>query len=99
MHPSSPVVRDIDPRFNAAEVVYAKDQPEYIPLPTLKFSDGLVVSRWTLNWKERLRLLFGGSVYLGLLTFNGPLQPILIATTPQEVIGVIAEEAAHESLA
>lgn len=58
------------------EVVYAKDQPEYLPLPAYRTGDGTVVTRWRLSWSERIRVLLGGSVWLTILTFNNPLQPV-----------------------
>ena len=60
------------PGFNTT---YAKDQPEYIPLPVFRFHDGQVTSCWKFNWENRLRILFGGRVYLTQHTFNQPLQP------------------------
>lgn len=92
MKPASPVAYDPETRWGISEITYAKDQPGYIPLPALRFDDGLVVTRWDLTWKERLILLFGGSVFLGLLTFNKPLQPIKLSTSVQEVMGLTPEE-------
>ena len=76
MKPISPVMK----RFKHLEVVYAKDQPEYLPLPALPVNPGdetgTVITRWRLTWRERLRVLFGGDLYLWMLTFNKPLQPV-----------------------
>jgi hypothetical protein len=69
----TPFLRDIKENF---EIIYAKDQPEYIPLPALKMDDGLVITRWKLSFVERFTLFFTGSIWLSLLTFNGPLQPV-----------------------
>ena len=57
-------------------IVYAKDQPQYHPLPMWKGPDGLRVSRWKLSWRERLKILTGGSLWLTILTFGNPLQPV-----------------------
>ena len=92
MKPVSPVALDPEDRWSVSEIVFAKDQPEYIPLPALKFQDGLVVTRWGLSWKERLTILLGGSVYLGLLTYNHPLQPIRISTSVEEVVGLMPKD-------
>lgn len=55
-------------------VVYAKDQPEYLPLPA--FSDSKVtISCWRLSIRERLRLLFTGRIWLQQINFGGPPQP------------------------
>lgn len=61
-------------------ITYAKDQPEYFPIPVLRLPDGQTASRWRLTWRERLRALFFGDIYLSVLTFNRPLQPIALST-------------------
>lgn len=65
-----------------AEVVYAKNQPEYLPLRSL-VSDGRecrVISRWALTDEQRKDIANGADIFLMLLTFGAPLQPIQIAT-------------------
>jgi hypothetical protein len=72
-------IRDIIPGFELPEeeiITFAKDQPEYIPLPMWKGSNGERVSRWKLTWKERFTIFFGGSLWLSVLTYNRPLQPV-----------------------
>lgn len=72
--PMSPIV----PGLDLPEIIYAKDQPEYRPLPIYKNEDGFVLSRWHLTWKERFLVLLRGDIYLSILTFNKPLQPIKV---------------------
>ena len=69
-------------------VVFAKDQPEYQPLPAVVFPgpEGCVATRWQLTWRERLRVLFRGNIYLSLLTFNKPLTPVKLGTTFEEAL-------------
>jgi hypothetical protein len=75
----------IDPDIPLLEaVVYAKDQPQYLPLPVRRTEDGEVVSRWKPNWKARIAVLFGADFYLTMLTFNGPLTPIRVAVEKPE---------------
>ena len=62
--------------FEQSNVVYAKDQPEYLPLPAYRQDDGLVITCWKLNFFERLKILFYGKFYIQLLTFGNKLQPI-----------------------
>jgi hypothetical protein len=62
-------------QFKECNVIYAENQPEYLPLPAHRSKDGTVTSCWKMSWKERLRVLFTGKVFLQLLTFNKPLQP------------------------
>jgi hypothetical protein len=92
MKPISPVAYDPETRWGVSEITFAKDQPQYIPLPALRFQDGLVVTRWGLSLWERIQVLFGGSVYFGLLTYNYALQPMKMSTSVQEVIGIMADE-------
>lgn len=65
--------------FDGHNVVIAKDQPEYLPLPALVF-DGVerrVVSCWKLGLWERLVVLVTGRLWMSVLTFGAPLQPQL----------------------
>ena len=61
--------------FPEQNVVIAKNQPEYLPMPAYKTKDGRVICCWKLSIKERLRLLFSGKLWHHILTFNYPLQP------------------------
>lgn len=76
MQPVSPVI----PGLNLPETVFAKDQPEYIPLPAYRSDDGYVVTRWRLTFRERVRVLLRGDIWLSCLTFNRPLQPVKLET-------------------
>lgn len=52
-------------------VTYAKDQPEYRPLPVVKLEgvEGRVISRWTLTTEERAAIVAGEDLYIEVLTF------------------------------
>ena len=67
MQPISPVIPGISSTY---KVVYAKDQPQYNPSPVYKWKDEHVVSRWKMNFKERLHCLFFGYIYLNISTFT-----------------------------
>lgn len=75
MTPISPVV----PGSFVPEVVFARDQPQYLALPAVREPDGSVITRWHATWRERLRVLVHGDVWLTLLTFGAPLQPVKLA--------------------
>jgi hypothetical protein len=67
--------------FPELNVVIAKDQPEYLPLPAHRFINdpqGRIVCCWKMTWRERLTVLFRGVVWHQVLTFNQPLQPQLL---------------------
>lgn len=65
-------------KFKGHNVVFAKDQPQYQPLPALLEKEpGRVTSCWKLTWRERFKILFTGKLWLSQLSFNEPLQPQL----------------------
>jgi len=66
-------------KFPECNVTYAEDQPEYLPLPALKMDDGEIVTCWNPSILERLKILFTGKIWLNVLTFNKPLQPLLMS--------------------
>lgn len=66
--------------------LYAKDQPEYIPLPARSDETGRIVVGWKLSWSERISLLLRGKLYLQVLTFNKPLQPLRLDVDAPTVI-------------
>lgn len=85
MKPVSPVVRG----YKDKELVFAKDQPEYLPLPALPLDFGnSIATRWRLTWRERLRVLFRGDVYLSVMTFRQRLQPVMLETEPPDLMRI-----------
>lgn len=65
--------------------IFAKDQPEYLPLPAaIRDSDGLVLTEWEPTDEELNRLLCGGRVRIWLHTFNQPLQPLCVEAVEPE---------------
>ncbi len=75
MTPVSPVI----PNRDLPEIVFAKDHPEYKPLPAYKI-DGHVLTRWHGSWTDRLRFLLTGSMWLWIITNDQLLQPVLLTT-------------------
>jgi len=63
--------------FKGCNVVFAKDQPEYLPLPAHKSQDpeGIVTTCWKLTWRERFLILITGQFFFQQMTFNNSLQP------------------------
>ena len=62
--------------FPEQTAVLAKDQDEYEQLPVFA-SDEEMISCWRFTWWERLRVLFGGKMWLRQMTFGHRLQPQL----------------------
>jgi hypothetical protein len=79
MQPITPVI----PGLFLPVTTFAKDQPEYNPLPALDCNDleGTVITRWRLTWWERFQIFLTGDLWLSVLTFHRPLQPVRLSTT------------------
>lgn len=58
--------------------VYAANQPEYEPLPSIRTPDGKVISQWKPTPEELTRLQAGEPLTLIVWTFNQRLQPIFL---------------------
>lgn len=87
MHPVNPVLdKNVIEQLNAEEVTFAKNQPQYLQLPAVKLADGTVITRWHLSWWERLKIVLTGTLFLEVLTFNSPLQPIRPCVGKFEII-------------
>jgi hypothetical protein len=72
MKPVSPVLGEA---FADREIVIAKDQPEYMPLPAIRSDNGVVLTRWKLTDGERQAVTDGADIFLSVWTF-GSIQPI-----------------------
>lgn len=70
--------------FKGCNVTFAKDQPQYQPLPAQKSPDGTVLTEWEFSLEERIQVLNGANLRLNQLTFNQALQPILPFIEPGE---------------
>ena len=77
MEPTTPVLPSHPMLY--PEVVLAKDQPPYKPLvvvqPTYSCGTKSTISHYKLTLRERLKLLWTGSLWLEQLHFGQPLQP------------------------
>jgi hypothetical protein len=68
--------------LEAFETVYAKDQPEYLPLRTLPAESGMsAISRWHLNDEQRKAIAEGADILLEVTHFRGPLAPVRMMVT------------------
>lgn len=64
--------------FPEANIVIAKNQPQYHPMPAhidRSERDTRTTICWQLSWRERLVVLFTGQIWHQILTFNKPMQP------------------------
>lgn len=75
--------------FPEQTTVFAKNQPQYVPLPAHVVAgdpEGRIICCWRLTWRERLALLFRGVVWHHVLTFGQALQPQLLQIEKPEMI-------------
>lgn len=81
-------MRMIAPRTGAHEITLAEEQPEYMPLTAAVYHHAemqspVLLTRWTFTPEERRRIAKGEDVYIGVLTFGKPLQPLLVQCGPE----------------
>lgn len=79
----------MDPiNFEGANVMFAKNQPEYRPLPAIR-GEGVevpVTSIWKPTDEERKQIAEGANIGLSVFTFGGPLQPqLMFVSTAKEL--------------
>ena len=60
--------------FPEHTMVWAKDQLPYIQLPAYT-DERETISLWRLTWRERIKMLFTGRLWLRQRNFGAPLQP------------------------
>lgn len=88
MRAERPVLKKCGPDLITA-VDFGKNQPGYERLPGIRgrAPQYIVTSRWSLTWRERWRILVHGDLWLQLMTFGVPLQPMKLLVdepTPEE---------------
>lgn len=88
MKPIQPII----PGHKLPVTNFAETQDEYQTLPAYREADGTVLTRWHLTWRERLRVLFSGDVYLWLMTFNQPLQPVMLQVEAPKMAARVEED-------
>jgi hypothetical protein len=73
-----PANKSVVDGLHEREVVFPKDQPEYNPLRALVSNtyDRKVITRWSFTEEQRRAIAEGADLFLCLMTFGEPLQPI-----------------------
>ena len=64
--------------FKESNIIFAKNQKPYIPLPAYQddIDGGRIFHCWKLTWIERIKILFSGKLWINVLNFRQPPQPI-----------------------
>lgn len=83
--------------FPEKNVVIAKDQPQYNPLPAFVKEDGSVITCWELSMAELAELQLNGRLYLRIMTFGEPLQPVFLTTKKSEALSEMPIKNPNES--
>ena len=83
-------MRPISPNTGAPETDIAEGQHEYLQMVVAEYYDTernspVRFSRWTLTDKERLAVANGEDIFVGLMTFGQPLQPLQVQVGPQHL--------------
>lgn len=75
-------------KFEEVNIIFAEDQPEYTPLPAYRKQDDVdtVVTCWEFSFKERIKILFTGKLWVSMLNFHKPLTPIFFSVKKEEVV-------------
>jgi thioredoxin-related protein len=71
--------------FEEQNVIYAKDQPEYNPLPACKTENGDIATCWELTKEEIEEIQNTGKLWIMVKTFNNPLQPFYCTTLKKDL--------------
>lgn len=75
-------------QFPEQNVVYAEDQPEYLPLPAHRVKESLegeIICCWQLSWRELWQVIRTRRIWHSVFTFNLPLQPQLLQVEKPEM--------------
>lgn len=75
-------------KFDGINAVFGANQPEYQPLPAERVGNpktGQVNTCWELSKDELKQIRETGKIWVSLLTFGQPLQPVLISVDKPEV--------------
>jgi hypothetical protein len=71
-------MRMVAPRTGAPEVTIAEDQTAYSPLVAARYDDGVLLTRWRMNEADRAKVAAGEDLYIAVMTFGGPIQPMSV---------------------
>lgn len=75
-------MRPVSPNTGAPEITVAENQHEYLTITAAvyEWSDGRkgLLTRWHLTDEDKTRIANGEDVYLMMLTFGKPMQPVKI---------------------
>jgi len=65
-------------KFREQNKVYGENQKPFLPLPVYEddVQGGRVFHCWQLTFRERIKILFTGKLWISVLNFGRGLQPV-----------------------
>lgn len=80
--------------FKEVNAVLGENQPEYEPLPALRFDGGMghVITCWELSPEEIERLKETGEIWLNVCTFGGAFPPVFLTTERKDLFTTTEDE-------
>lgn len=89
-------MKNVKPRIQGQVLRAAENQPEYTPVDILLARNidytipvdkdyNTVIMAFELTGEERQRIINGEDVYVALLTYGHPQQPIMLSVGPEEM--------------
>jgi hypothetical protein len=82
-------MKPVPPNTGAPEIVFAADQPQFIPVTVsiyeYEHSKGLL-TRWELTEEERVRVAAGEDIYIMQLNYRTPMTPMKVRIGPEEFL-------------
>ena len=82
-------MRSVAPRTGAPEVSLGRDQHEWAELTAARYvilntREVWYVSRWRLDDEERAKIAAGEDLFLSVVTFGGPVQPVALSVGEED---------------
>lgn len=71
--------------FEGADIVFGKNQPEYLPLPAKQINENTIMTCWELSDDDIVLLASSKKIWLGIKTFGKPLQPVLLSASRSDI--------------
>jgi hypothetical protein len=95
-------MRMIRPQLKLPTITIAEEQEEYLPMvvavhdnPEYGSRNGqpnTLISCWRLSAVERELIATGADIYLALLTFGDPMQPVILQVGKEQLAAVLGVE-------
>lgn len=99
-------MKAVVPRIVGLQVRVAENQPEYTPVDTIRARHpdyqnspkgyNSVIMAFEPSPEERQRLINGEDIYIALLTFGFPQQPIMLSVGPEDMARWHETEVVHK---